>query len=361
MRQLSPIVTSFAIAAVAASQLAATECGGGITRDPGFDLWCGDSLCAWKLERGHVFRVPTWHTADSGVELVEAGTAIEQFTAVDSDDGTCIQFDMVTDVGETAQATLAIDVYGDGTVERTYPIPSSSWLPFSYRFAVKPPFTGIRFELAKTGSGRMVVARMHAKVIDQGCEDLGAADALDGGPAPLAARCDAAGDCASGICAPIGPFGIGRCEGCDPLAPACGAGQVCGYAAPGPAERSVPLACVASGARSLGEQCWGNAECATGICRGFCSACRDDAGCGGAACLLSYVRGPYVCGAGQRTAPRGAPCAAGADCASGACNGALRRQCLDGRACASDANCPVGPNLAPGPCDEVGIQGGSCD
>ncbi|HMG53462.1 MAG TPA: hypothetical protein VK601_08265, partial [Kofleriaceae bacterium] len=333
----------------------------GITRDPGFDLWCGDSLCAWKLERGHVFRVPTWHTADSGVELVEAGTAIEQFTAVDSDDGTCIQFDMVTDVGETAQATLAIDVYGDGTVERTYPIPSSAWLPFSYRFAVKPPFTGIRFELAKTGSGRMVVARIRAKVIDQGCEDLGAADALDGGPAPLAARCDAAGDCASAICAPIGPFGIGRCEGCDPLAPACGAGQVCGYAAPGPAERSVPLACVASGARSLGEQCWGNAECATGICRGFCSACRDDAGCGGAACLLSYVRGPYVCGAGQRTAPRGAPCAAGADCASGACNGALRRQCLDGRACASDANCPVGPNLAPGPCDEVGIQGGSCD
>ena len=361
MRQLSRILSCLATAALAASQLGTTDCDGGITRDPGFDLWCGNSLCAWKLERGEVRRVDTWHTADSGVELVRVGTAIEQFTPVDSDDGTCIQFDMVADVAQTAQATLAIDVYGDGAVERTYPIPTIAWVPFSYRFSVKPPFTGIRFELAKTGSGRMVVARMRAKVLDHGCEELSAADALDGGPAPLGARCDAAAECASAICAPTGAFGVGRCAGCDPFAPACGAGLACGYAAPGPAERSVPLACVATGARALGEQCFGNPECATGICRGFCSACRDDAGCGGAACLPSYERGPYVCGAGHGAAPRGAPCAVAGDCASGTCNGAPRRQCVDGRACASNANCPVDPSLVPGPCSEVGVQGGSCN
>src|SRR5215468_1920822 len=68
-----------AIAVAAAGQLGATDCGGGITRDPGFDLWCGDVLCAWKIERGEVLRVPTWNEGDAGVELVGPDAAIEQF------------------------------------------------------------------------------------------------------------------------------------------------------------------------------------------------------------------------------------------------------------------------------------------
>ena len=44
--------------AVVASQMGATKCGQ-VLRDPGFDLWCGDELCAWKLERGEVKRVAT--------------------------------------------------------------------------------------------------------------------------------------------------------------------------------------------------------------------------------------------------------------------------------------------------------------
>ena len=35
---------------LAASQMGATDCGQ-VLRDPGFDLWCGEDLCAWKLER----------------------------------------------------------------------------------------------------------------------------------------------------------------------------------------------------------------------------------------------------------------------------------------------------------------------
>ncbi len=344
--------------ALAVSQLGATDCGGGITRDPGFDLWCGDILCAWKLERGDVRRVPTWHPADAGVELVATDTAIEQFTPVDSLDGTCIRFDLIADVDETAQAELGVDIYGDGSIERTFAIPTAHWKPVSYAFAIVPPFTGVRFEIAKRGPGHAVVARMHASVVRDGCDGL---PALEGGRAPLGALCNTNTDCASAICTGFDIALPLRCAGCNPFRPACGTGQVCGYADPGPPERAVPLGCVGAGSRVLGEQCLRDGECATGICAGsVCSTCRSDAGCGGAACVLAYDAGPHLCAAGQRLGQHGAPCAGNDDCASSACLGPERLQCPDGRVCATDANCPVDPSLKPGPCTPVGVQGGSC-
>ena len=352
-------ILSSLIIVVAASQLGATDCGGGITRDPGFDLWCGDALCAWKIERGEVRRAATWHAEDVGVELLDADTAIEQFTPVDNRDGTCIRFDLISDVAEDAQVDLAIDIYGDGSAERTYPIPTAHWRPLSYQFVVRPPFTGIRFELAKHGPGRAVVARMRAVVVSEGCD--GGVE-LVGGPAPLAALCMDSTDCASAICA-RDFFGTGRCAACDPAKATYGAGQVCGRADPGPPDRAVPIECVALGARAVGEQCLKNVECATGSCGfGVCSTCNPDAAaCGATTCGQAYDHGPYLCGPGLGLAARGAPCVTAADCASGTCAGPERRQCLDGRACATDANCPVDPSLKPGPCVTVGVQGGSCD
>jgi hypothetical protein len=242
------------IAIAAASQLGATDCGGGITRDPGFDLWCGETLCAWKLERGHIQRVGTWHDNDAGVALLDPDTAIEQFTPVDSHDGTCIRFDLISDVSENADAVLAIDVYGDGSVERSFPIPTAHWKPVSYAFAIKPPFTGVRFEIGKRGPGHAAIARVRAVVDDFACEGL---TPIDGGPAPLGALCEATRDCASAdaICG-FDVFGTGHCGGCDPHEPACGVEQVCGLAEPGPAERAVPFritmarCCAAAGASS---------------------------------------------------------------------------------------------------------------
>lgn len=346
------------VAVLAASQLGATDCNGGIIRDPGFDLWCGEALCAWKVEHGSVRRTATWHEADSGVELVDADTAIEQFTPVDHLDGTCIRFDLISDVAETAQAELAVDIYGDGAIERTFPIPTARWRPVSYAFAVKPPFTGIRFQIAKRGPGHAAVARMRATVSKDGCAGL---PELDGGPAPLGALCGVAGDCASGICAINDFFATLRCSGCDPGHSTCGTGQACGFADPGPPERGVPIACVPAAARTTGEQCVTNAECASGTCVGrICSTCLAKVGCGAVACAQSYPVGPYLCGAGAHAAQRGAPCGRNEDCASGACAGPPRLQCTDGRACATDANCPVDENLVPGPCTMVGVQGGSC-
>jgi len=349
-------------AALAASQLGATDCNGGITRDPGFDLWCGPTLCAWKIERGKVLRAPTWHDADIGVELIEPGTAIEQFTPANSHDGTCIRFDLVADVDENAQAELAVDIYGDGSVERTFEIPTAHWKPLSFAFAVKSPYTGIRFELAKRGLGHAVIARMRAAIADGACEGL---TALDGGPAPLGALCVAASDCMTGICSVVDFFGTQRCTGCDPGHPACGSGQVCGLTEPGPPERAVPIACVAGGARVIGEQCFGDRECTSGICtNGVCSTCRPDApsgtGCGNQ-CRQTYTHGPYLCSPVQPLAPSGAACTSDLDCVSSDCIGPVRMQCFtDGRSCATDAGCPVDADLRPGACVQMGIQGGSC-
>ena len=41
-------------------------------------------------------------------------------------------------------------------------------------------------------------------------------------------------------------------------------------------------------------------------------------------------------------------------------NGAVRKQCTDGRRCDGAEDCPVESGLDPGACTAVGIQGGRC-
>jgi hypothetical protein len=110
-------------------------------------------------------------------------------------------------------------------------------------------------------------------------------------------------------------------------------------------------------------------ECASGGCfrlgdaPGRCSTCFGPNQCGAQTCAPSWDGGPVVCGGGQGTAASGAPCGADGDCASGHCNGSVRRECDDGRPCISPADCPFGANgeaLQNGACTTVGIQGGTC-
>jgi hypothetical protein len=351
-------IPAFCIVVIALAQLGATDCDGGIIRDPGYDLWCGDSLCAWKVVRGRIGRTATWHDGDPGVWFIDLDTTIEQFTPVNSRDGTCIRFDLIANVDESAQVALDVDVYGDGTIERSFPLATTAWQPVSYRFAVERPYTGIRFAFTMRNFGTAVLARMHAHVIPDG--ECAGIEPIRGGPAPLGAICATASDCASQIC--VDELFSSTCAACDPLAPTCADGQVCGLDDPGPPERGVPLACVAPEAREVGEGCFADAECTTGLCQlGVCSLCRADSECpGGLQCREAYHHGPSLCLPGIGVTKPGEPCATDFACLSGTCLGKPRRQCFDGRSCVSDANCPVDASLVPGHCLIVGVQGGTC-
>ena len=357
MKRFSPLLLLLAL-----SQLGATECGT-VIDDPGFDLWCGDSLCAWKVVRGDAQRAATWHSADSGVALLGDDSAIQQLAPVTSTDGTCIRFDLVANVDETAEVSLEIDIYGDGTVETSERIPTSRWQPISYRLLFAPPFEGIRFELAKRGTGTAVLAQIHAELADD-CTGL---TPITGTPAPLGARCEDAADCASGLCVGL------TCAACDPAGAACPSGDVCGVGdARGP-NLAVPLECVAAGSRQLGEQCASADECETAVCAkqgayGVCSACDATIACGGGgACGPSWQvgdlfprPGPSVCRPGEHAGVRGAACGTDADCESNDCVGAEAKQCSDGRPCNTRDDCPAQPDLTPGECTTFGALGGSC-
>ena len=365
------------LVALAASQLGATDCGQ-ITSDPGFDLWCGESLCAWTLERGAVQRVATWNEGDPGVELVGPDSAIQQLTPVTSFDGTCIEFDLIADVDASSQVYLNVDVDDDGVLEQMEQIPTSNWKPLSYAILVQAPYSGIRFELAKRGTGHAVLAQIRAHLADDnlclGLAPLVTGPQVDGEP------CNTGADCASSLCTTspfVVPFtpgffgGPGICESCDGDA-SCGSGEVCGATAGASPVRAVPTACVAKGSAPLAAQCVSGPECASGICAaGFCSTCDSgSAGCAnGEVCHRAWELGgigygPTECdpGAGER-AP-GEACITDADCRSATCTGVPRGACTDGRECASDADCPFGTDdvtaLHHGDCATVGVQGGTC-
>jgi len=358
-------------ALVAASQLGATDCGQvQVIKDPGFDVWCGESLCSWKLVRGDIDRVGTWHEGDSGVGFLGDDTAIQQVSPVNSTNGVCIRFSMVADVAENAEVFLDIDVEADGTIERSERIGTSNWQPVSFLIHIAPPYDGIRFELAKQGTGNAVLANIGAEISTE-CTGL---PQIAVEPRPNGAACNDLIECASGLCVasattlpPAAVFGR-VCGGCDPAADACTGGEICGI---GPALSPVlaaPLTCVAPASAELSEQCLSDAECASGTCAigtgpGVCSSCKTDADCGGQACgpaWLAGSRGPNVCRPGAGAGATGAACGADGDCASGTCAGSDRKTCNDGRPCETDANCPATSDLTPGTCSTVGIQGGTC-
>ena len=369
------IQVSLIVAIVAASQLGATNCGQ-VLRDPGFDLWCGDSLCAWKTERGQIAQVATWHAGDSGVSMLGSDTAIEQLAPVNGNDTDCIHFDLVANIDDDAEVYLNVDLEGDGTLEMHERLPTSNWAPLTYNIALTSPYDGIRFELTKTGAGNAVLANIGASTDGANCAGL---TPLVAGPRPNGGACNAAADCMSGLCVesktppPAGAFLGLVCAGCDPAQPSCTGTDVCGVADPISPILAVPMECVAPHARELGEACLANSECVSSICTlrggtaGKCSACNASSGCpSGQTCGPSWtpVLGgppiPDVCAPGEHLGTPGEGCGDDGDCASGHCNGTVRQECSDGRSCASPATCPFDGNLDPGSCTTVGVQGGSC-
>ena len=356
-------ITTILFTVAVASQMGNTDCGQAI-RDSGFDLWCGDQLCAWKLERGDIKRIPTWNAGDSGVELDGSDVAIEQLSPVDSGDGTCIEFTLVANVDKNVDVELNVDIFGDGTIDHHERLPAASWKPLSYDLFINAPYRGIRFELAKTGSGKAQLANIGAKTVEAAtCNGL---TPITVGPAPVGAYCDYnnQASCASDICSlvsdPSSFIGLtAACSACDATHP-CTGNEVCGLHEP-----TSPLfwdsnGCVAPAAKELAERCSVNEECASGQCtNGRCSSCTGTCACG-----PSWTGGPSVCNARSHLGATGSPCGTDDDCASSTCDGAERKECEDGRPCATAIDCPFGiGSAAPlqnGACITVGVQGGSC-
>jgi hypothetical protein len=350
---------------LAATQIGATDCGE-VLRDPGFDVWCGENLCVWKVVRGDVKRVDTWHEGDSGVELIGTDAAIAQLSPVNFGDGNCIEFELLANVSKEASAHLELDIYGDGSIDHRERIGTSNWEPITFKLHIARPYTGIRFELTKQGPGTAAFANIGARVSRTGCEGL---PVIPHGTGPLGALCLVDADCESAMCRRVEDldpdliFGESlRCVSCDDTT--CGT-DVCGVSEPTSPVLAVPLRCEPPGGSELGEQCVIASECATGVCtNGFCSTCNlDSAVCAnGEECRTAWFPGPYVCSPGAGIRKAGEACATSADCASGACTGPVRKACeSDGRPCGNDTNCPVDNGLIPGTCVQVGVTGGSCE
>jgi hypothetical protein len=345
-------LASLTLALVAVSQLGATDCGE-IIADPGFDHWCGEQLCYWKLERGEIRRVPTWRAGDDGAELVGDDVAIAQLTAVTSIDTDCIRFEMLADIDETAEVRLEADVFDDGTVDWSERVPTADWERVTMRIGLRGSYEGIKFRITKVGDGHATVAQMAAEVApdDEPCPSF-----VDVGPRPLGARCAGGDDCGSGVC------NAGVCSTCGSDAD-CGA-DVCGREDGAPGSRQDWHTCVAPASRELAELCFTDAECATGICNGtLCSECRDATSCGASGYCETMAPLPVeLCM--PRAAPAGNLCVFDDQCVSpGGCVGAPLGVCRDwplSIPCYDDGQCPVYGDGSPGECDLIAVSGGTC-
>lgn len=359
-------------AAVYAGAAGHGECSGDLLHDSGFDLWCGDELCSWQVEKGAVDKAPTWHESDLGVALVGDEVVISQRT--DAANVPCVRFDLVADIDLDASVVLEMDLYDDGEVDFSARLPTASWESLSYLVAMPERFDGIRFRLTKSGGGRAVLAQIRARE-ESDCDG----PRLDQPIAPLGAGCWGSGEdlvlldeaCASATCAVAGPLSAvcSECAGADD----CGEGEVCGVEAAVEPFLSPYRTCVPAASRGLGERCTADDECSTGVCCEWtCSDCcpADERGCqDGADCVAAggdgWIAPAARCDPGGGSRASGAACLADADCASGRCRGGdPLRVCLqDGRLCAADPDCPEDGTQEGefGTCAAIGVTRGTCD
>ena len=292
---------------------------------PGFDLWCGDELCAWKLERGEVKRVATWHEADAGVELVGSDAAIEQLAPVNSGDGTCIRFDLVANVdrerrGRAQRRRLRRRHARDARAHPDVELEAAVVQLRDRRRRTTASASRSRRRAPARRCSRNIGAEHGARM------QLRRSDADRSGPAPRRRACARrSADCASGMCggSPT-PFPAIRgsrscCLGCDDDLVRRRRGRAAS-AMPLSPVFEVPVECVAHGARRARravhrQRRVRDPTSATTACARACTHAAA------AAQRAAWdPNGPYVCSAGRASA-RGDAVRDRRDCASGTCNG----------------------------------------
>ena len=280
----------------------------------GYELsWCGDALCEWEVTTGEIQRAPTWHERDYGVELV-GDTA--EITYTDSTvDSVCIEFELIAYMEYRGQLSLGLDFWNDGTVDYWESIPRSNWERQKLLLPAPSGYKGIRIVIRKEKEGRVVLGQFNAYTSydaqkSKECQQLDF-------PAPNGYMCEGDEDCLSGACGNSltnasneslwgRTYACGECTRDND----CSDGEICvlrntnileGLDPPRAQELSsqalFPL-CVEPGSGDLGQVCLDDNECKSGICAGqpsalgtgYCSECKDDAGCeSGATCSLGKL------------------------------------------------------------------------
>ena len=246
-----------------------------VINDPTFRQWCGDTLCAWTLETGHIKKSPTWTDKDYGVAFLDTPTRISQGV---SDSPRCLKFSTIGDIDISAQLTVSIDFDRDGTEDFTQAVPSAQWTEVETLVTAPKVYSGFTLSIEKKGDGRAVLAQMRV----QSSEDCKAPGVL------------------------LGKLPIGdRCSNTDPSAATCETG-ICCY--------------------GVCSECCADKDCHVSGGPGL-----PDGGDAGPAAICatqpvepaSFFALPGQCGPGDHQHRAGAPCIVDADCLSGACDGAI--------------------------------------
>lgn len=148
--------TALFLAAATFLSTAAT-CETDLIEDAGFQLWCGDRLCAWDLEAGEIRKVATWHSNDYGVELLGSSVSLSSPAARSA---SSLRIEVVSDVEEGAMVTVEVDRDGDGIIDWVLRVPpSDGFISRVWESQPGAEATGV-FYLRKSGPGRAVVARL---------------------------------------------------------------------------------------------------------------------------------------------------------------------------------------------------------
>ncbi len=333
-----------------------------LNNDPGFDIWCGKKLCAWKTEQGSIKRVATWHRADYGVELVGDKVTLSQLLTTDT---SCFQFDLQADRDDNVILRLQMDFRADGTVEYDHALVSDDFSPVSYKVTAPTWYDGkVKVTVRKIGDERAVLTNIRLRATT-GC--AGPAMELDDRPAGV--ECKKGSQCTDKHCLKVmqvvfegapeeGPF----CSQCTTDSD-CNPGKVCSIDGK---KYGMYRACIPRHSRVMGQRCLADSDCASKTCcHGVCSQCCDNAGCSAqttceqygwtATKVIKYSPFiPFQCSPGLGTGATGAQCWNNHDCASGYCKGPPLKMCaIDGRSCTENKDCL-------GVCTSFGISGGEC-
>lgn len=239
-----------------------------VVKDATFREWCGDTLCAWKLEAGSIRKAATWHKNDHGVELVETPTAISQTT---DKAPKCLTFTTIADVEPSAQVTIGLDFNRDGTIDVEQPIAATGFREAKTQVTAPTYYEGVRFVITKKGVGRAVLAQIRVQSGEKcTAPPVVLRDLPIGSPCSEAegATVCRSGICCSNLCADccVGRPGGGnaKCENDAATCESVNAPNIRGFFQP-----ALPAQCApGEGLAPADAECLDDADCASGVCDG---------------------------------------------------------------------------------------------